>query len=132
MIQTFVEQKSLRRDPLDWGSIAEVSGPISNAAQQIVTLDVELNPGGGHNFHKHPRQEEVIYVLQGKIEQWVGKQMSILGPGDAAFIPADCVHASFNIGEVDAKVLAILGPAVGESGYEVEEMADQAPWRDLR
>ena len=56
----------------------------------------------------------------------------MLNPGDAVYIPADCVHATFNEGDEPAKVLAILGPCVGEIGYEVEEVADLAPWNTLR
>lgn len=128
----FLIGKKLTRDELDWGTIATVSGPLVNHARDIVTLHVELIPGKGHNFHRHPSQEEVIYVLEGRVEQWVNEEMKILEPGDAAFIGAGVVHASFNIGSGNALVLAILGPAIGESGYEVEEVADKDPWKNLR
>lgn len=128
----FLKGDKLDRDTLDWGTIATVSGPEVNHARDVVTLHVDLKPGKGHNFHRHPQQEEVIYVLKGKIEQWVNEEMKILEPGDAAFIGAGVVHASFNIGNENAEVLAILGPAVGATGYEVEEVADKQPWKSLR
>ena len=128
----FLIGDKLPRDQEDWGTIASVSGPLINHAKDIVTLHVELKPGMGHNFHRHPNQEEVIYVLKGKVEQWVNEEMKILEPGDAAFIGAGVVHASFNIGAENAQVLAILGPAVGESGYEVVEVASLDPWKNLR
>ncbi len=128
----FLIGKNLNRDHLDWGSIATFSGPLVNQANDVVTLHVNLKPDKGHNFHRHPNQEEVIYVLQGTIEQWVGQEKQILSAGDAAFIGRGVVHASFNTGESDAQVLAILGPASGESGYEVVEVADQEPWSSLR
>jgi quercetin dioxygenase-like cupin family protein len=56
----------------------------------------------------------------------------ILGPGDSAFIPADTVHASFNIDENETKVLAILGPSVSDSGYEMVDVSGEAPWNRLR
>ena len=56
----------------------------------------------------------------------------MLGPGDSAFIPAGVVHASFNVGEREAKIVAILGPCVGPSGYELVDVAGEAPWKDLR
>jgi quercetin dioxygenase-like cupin family protein len=40
----------------------------------------------------------VIYVLAGELEPWIEREKRVLGPGDAAFIPADTVHALFNIG----------------------------------
>lgn len=128
----FLTGKDLDRDHLDWGSLSTVSGPLVNQAKDIVTLHVNLKPGKGHDFHRHPQQEEVIYVLQGRIEQWVDQEMKVLEVGDAAFIAAGVVHASFNMGQNDAQVLAILGPAVGDSGYEVEEVAALSPWNALR
>jgi len=58
--------------------------------------------------------------------------MKLLEPGDAAYINADQVHATFNNGDESAFVVAILGPCVGDEGYEVVDVADQAPWNSLR
>ncbi len=128
----FFRQTDLDFETLDWGRLASISGPLTCGARDLVVLDVELVPGEGHAFHKHPQQEEVIYVLRGMVEQWLGVEKMVLQPGDSVCIPADCVHASYNIGDEDAKLLAILGPAIGDSGYEVVEVADQTPWKDLR
>ncbi len=127
----FIKQTHLEFEQLDWGKLATISGPLTCGAKDLVVLDVELSSGKGHNFHKHPKQEEVIYVVHGQIEQWLDQKKMILGPGDSVCIPADCVHASFGL-DGNAKLLAILGPAVGPTGYEVEDVADQAPWKDLR
>lgn len=88
-------------------------------------------PGKGHNFHKHPGQEELMFVLDGQIEQWIDKEKRILGPGDSAFIPPGVVHASFNAGDNETKVLAIFGPCFGD-GFEMIDMADVAPWKTLK
>ncbi len=71
-------------------------------------------------------------MIDGEIEQWIGQQKRRLGPGDSAFIGADVVHASFNAGDSNAKLLAILGPCVGSGGYELVDVADQEPWVSLR
>ena len=65
------------------------------------------------------------------MEQWIDRGKLILDPGDAAFILPDVVHASFNIGDGEAKLLAIFGPCVGD-GFEVIDMAGEAPWNSLR
>lgn len=57
--------------------------------------EVNIDPGKGHNFRKYPRQEEVVLVVAGKVEQWIDRQKRVLNPGDSAFVPADVVHASF-------------------------------------
>lgn len=95
-------------------------------------VEVILSPRGRHDFHKHPHQEEVIYVLEGEIEQWLDREKRILRPGDSVFIGPGVVHASFNAGERTAKMLAVLGPCVGSEGYELVDVADQEPWASLR
>lgn len=117
---------------LDWGTLKWMSNPPSTGAKYLTVIDVTLAPGKGHDFHKHPDQEEVIYIAAGRVEQWVDREKRILGPGDSAFIPADVVHASFNVGDTDAKIAAILGPCVGEIGYELVDVAGEEPWNALR
>ena len=116
----------------DFGTSRRLSDPPNTGAKQLTVSEVNFDPGKGHNFHKHPDQEEVVLVVAGKVEQWVDREMRILGPGDAAFIPAGVVHASFNAGEQPAKIVAILGPCVGPIGYEVVDVANDAPWQTLR
>jgi len=128
----FVPSNEVEREQLDWGTLGWLSRPPTTEAKELTVIEVSLTPGFGHNFHKHPDQEEVIYVIEGEIEQWVEQNKRILKPGDSVFIKADVVHASFNVGNNPAKLLAILGPCVGEGGYEMVEVADQAPWNSLR
>jgi quercetin dioxygenase-like cupin family protein len=116
----------------DFGESSWLSNPPNTGAKQLTVIDVTLDPGKGHNFHKHPDQEEVVLVIDGKVEQWVDREKRILGPGDAAFIPPGIVHASFNAGDQPAKILAILGPCIGSVGYEVVDVANDAPWKTLR
>ncbi|MEM8859913.1 MAG: cupin domain-containing protein [Chloroflexota bacterium] len=128
----FLIKSETPRDTMDWGTVAWLSHPPLTQNKQITALDVELTPGEGHDFHYHPGQEEVIVIIKGTVEQWVGEEMRMLNPGDAVFIDADMVHASFNNGDEPAYLIAILGPCVGEIGYGVVEVADQAPWNSLR
>jgi quercetin dioxygenase-like cupin family protein len=80
----------------------------------------------------HPDQEEVLYVVFGRFEQWVDREMRILGPGDSAFVPPGVVHASFPVGDTPAQLLAIFGPCVGDRGFTTVEMANESPWSGLR
>jgi quercetin dioxygenase-like cupin family protein len=89
-------------------------------------------PGKGHSFHKHPDQEEVLYVVAGTIEQWLDREKRTLTAGDAVFIPANEIHASFNIGEGDAKLVVIFGPCVGEVGFVPVDVSNEPPWNGLR
>ena len=132
MAGQFVIASEVEPEVLDWGKLRWLSHPPSTGARQLTVINVTLAPGKGHDFHKHPDQEEVIYVVAGRVEQWVDRDKRILGPGDSAFLPAGTVHASFNVGDTEAKVVAILGPCVGDGGYELVDVAGEAPWRGLR
>ncbi len=128
----FITGGQTKWDSLDWGRLGWISNPTSTGAAQLTVINAKFLPGNGHDFHKHPDQEEVIYVIAGQVEQWVDRDKRILGPGDAAFIPAGMVHASFNVGTDEVSIIAILGPCIGEIGYGVVEVADEVPWRGLR
>jgi len=132
MTGKFMMSAETQPDVLDWGKLRWMSHPPSTGAGQLTVIEVNITPGQGHDFHKHPDQEEVIYCISGKVEQWLEREKRILGPGDSVFIGADVVHASFNVGESTAQLLAILGPCVGDEGYELVDVAGEAPWNTLR
>ena len=131
MSGAFIHGADVQRESLDWGELGWVCAP-AQGARQLTVLDVTLEPGFGHDFHRHPDQEEVIVVQSGVIEQWLEGERSSLGPGEAVFIPADTVHASFNDGTETARLTVALGPCAGESGYEVVDVSQDEPWRSLR
>ena len=122
------------REELDWGVMEWIAHPPNSGAQDLTFIRVTLTPGGGHDFHKHPDQEEVIYVNKGQITQWLEDQEQVLQPGEAIYIPKGVVHASFNADDAseDAEMLVVLGPCVGELGYETVDVSGEAPWASLR
>jgi quercetin dioxygenase-like cupin family protein len=128
----FVLVTDVDREQLDWGELGWISRPAKTGTSAITVIEVTLKPGGGHNFHKHPTQEEVIYVMSGQIEQWLEAKKQTLHPGDSIFIATDVVHASFNESAEPARLMVMLGPCDGETGYVVEDVADQEPWNHLR
>ena len=128
----FTLSNEVEREPLAWGSLGWLSRPATTGAKELVVIEVNLTQGHGHNFHKHPDQEEVIYVVSGHVEQWLETEKRILAPGDSIFIPKDVVHASFNTFAEPLKMLAILAPCVTDAGYVSVEVGDQEPWQSLR
>ena len=119
-------------DRMEWGTVSWICSPPTTGSKTLTVNDVTIDPGQGHNFHKHPDQDEVIVVVEGEIEQWLAQETRRLKPGDAVVIPADLVHASFNVGEGTARITVILGPCTGPVGYEVVDVFAEEPWRSLR
>ena len=130
MVNNFRIASELKSDQASWGHGRWVSNPASTGARQLTVLDARLAPGQSHSFHKHPNQEEVMYVVSGKVEQWIDREKRLLGAGDAAFIPAGVVHATFNRGS-EAQLLVIFSPCVGD-GFDVIDVSGEAPWNRIR
>jgi quercetin dioxygenase-like cupin family protein len=128
----FVTQQDIVRDQFDWGETGWISRPSFTGSTTMCVMDVTLAPGGGHPFHLHPEQDEVIYVREGRIEQWLEQEKQELGPGEAVYIPKDVVHASFTTGDGPAKLSVFLTPTAGEDGYSVIDVFEEEPWSSLR
>ena len=128
----FVMQSEMHTDHVDWGSIGWRTRPENTDCKTFVVMDVGLDPGFGHDFHKHPQQDELITVLAGKVEQWIGQEKTILEVGDSVYLDADVVHASFNVGNETAHLQVVLAPSVGDEGYQLVDVASEQPWASLR
>ena len=132
-MSAFVRKSDVRQEQFDWGVIGWRCSPDSTGAKQLVVMDVSLEPGEGHDFHRHPGQEEMIIVNAGQVEQYLERTSAILGPGDSVYIDADVVHASFNVGDVTANLQVVIGPSLGESsGYGLVDVSADEPWASLR
>jgi quercetin dioxygenase-like cupin family protein len=128
----FVKKSDVEAEQFDWGVIGWRCVPATGA-KEIVVMDVTLEPGEGHDFHRHPGQEEMIIVKRGRITQYLERESTTLEPEDSVFIEADVVHASFNEGEETAHLQVIIAPSLGEgTGYGLVEVADEEPWASLR
>lgn len=131
MIGKFIMAGETAMTDLGWSQVGMICGPATGA-RQVALVEAHFPVGKGHNFHTHPHQEEVILVTAGRLEQWIDRERRLLGPGDTAYVPAGVVHASFNAGDVEAKLIAILGPRVGEGGAVTVEVAGESPWDRMR
>ncbi len=99
--------------------------------KELLMVRATMEPGRSHPFHTHPTREELIYVISGRAEQWVGKEHRILGPGDVAFIPKGEVHGTYNPYGEPVVFLAILSPANAEEPAVVDCSMEE-PWASLR
>ena len=105
--------------------------PEVTNARDLQVCRAVLPAGECHNFHTHPELEEVIYVLEGEIEQWVGEEKQILKVGEAAHMLPGVVHATFNPTENDAVILAILSPG-SQTGPFMVDVSQEEPWASIR
>ena len=99
--------------------------------QDLMMVRANMEAGWSHPFHTHPTREEIIYILSGRAEQWIGDQNRILGPGEMVLIPKGEVHGTYNPFRERLVFLAILAPAkAAEPG--IVDVSTQGPWASLR
>ena len=100
-------------------------------AKDVILVRATFAVGEGHGFHYHDEREEFLYILQGEVEQWIGQESKICRAGDVIFVPPGVVHASFNVGEGDVKLLAIFGNKSSSAELAVDVTGEE-PWKSLR
>jgi quercetin dioxygenase-like cupin family protein len=131
-MSSFVKQDDVERERFDWGTIGWRCRPANTGSKQLVVMDVTLGAGEGHDFHRHPGQEEMIIVNQGQVTQYLEQESTTLRPGDSVYIDDDVVHASFNDGSETAHLQVVIGPSLGEQGYGLVDVSREEPWASLR
>ncbi|MCP5516147.1 MAG: cupin domain-containing protein [Verrucomicrobiales bacterium] len=127
----FITRTDVQTEQLPWGPHEWISRVGLTAAEKLMLVRVTMPPGQAHKFHRHPALEEIIYVIEGRAEQWVDRERRLLGPGESAHIPVDVVHGTYNAGAGNLVFLAILSPAVFD-GPALVDMSNAEPWAHLR
>jgi quercetin dioxygenase-like cupin family protein len=131
-MSSFVKQADVRQEQFDWGVIGWRLVP-EKGSKHLVVMDVTLEPGEGHDFHRHPGQEEMIILKQGEIVQFIEQDSSVLGAGDSVYLDEGVIHASFNDGAETAHLQVVIGPSLGgDTGYGLEDVSGEEPWASLR
>lgn len=62
-------------------------------------------------LHRHGREDEYSYVLQGRMGARLGDQTVEAGPGSLVFKPRGQWHTFWNAGDEPCRVLEIIAPA---------------------
>jgi quercetin dioxygenase-like cupin family protein len=62
-------------------------------------------------LHRHTREDEYSYVLEGSVGALLGDDVVIGGPGDLIFKPRGQWHTFWNAGDEPARLLEIISPA---------------------
>lgn len=130
MGQRFITANEAEAGSFPWCTTEILSNETLTGAERLILVRATFPAGEAHNFHKHPGREEIIYILSGRAEQWVGGQKQTLGPGEIAHIPQNTPHATYNPFDEELKILAILSPAEAEGEFTVD-MSDEEPWRTI-
>lgn len=105
VLEVFGETVILRRDPLG-------ASRISSVMEEIVP------PGVAGPWHRHSREDEVSYVIDGQFRIWRGDEVFDLGPGGVALLPRGQAHTFQNVGRSTGRLLTVITPAGLERFFE--------------
>jgi quercetin dioxygenase-like cupin family protein len=132
----FVQLADALREPNPWTNNEWLCRPDLVAAEKLLLVRANMGPMHCHPFHYHPHREEIIHVVYGRAEQWVGEERRILRPGEIAHIPSGVVHATYNPHPEPLVFLAILSPAKLPpdlaSVPDPFDVSAQEPWASIR
>jgi quercetin dioxygenase-like cupin family protein len=111
-------------------TVAKVVGPGDGKAGFLGSIGVRFmidgeETGGGFSLvehpmspralaaplHRHTREDEYSYVLEGRMGALLGDEVLVAGPGDLIFKPRNQWHTFWNAGDEPARLLEIISPA---------------------
>jgi mannose-6-phosphate isomerase-like protein (cupin superfamily) len=79
-------------------------------------------------LHKHTREDEYSYVLEGKMGALLGDDVVYAEVGDTVFKPRDQWHTFWNAGDEPCRILEIIAPGGFEHFFaELGELGAAAP-----
>jgi len=73
-------------------------------------------------LHRHSREDEYSYVVEGRVGALLADEVVVGGPGDLIFKPRGQWHTFWNAGDAPARILEIVSPA-GFERYFAEMIA---------
>jgi mannose-6-phosphate isomerase-like protein (cupin superfamily) len=68
--------------------------------------------------HRHLREDEYSFVLEGRMGALLGEEVLEAGPGDLVFKPRNQWHTFWNAGDEPCRILEIIAPAGFERFFE--------------
>jgi len=113
MASSVVREDEREYMPVDWGKTKNLFGPENVGAKYLKINITEYALGTEHKLHRHPGQEEVIFVLEGEGITRTDAGDQPIRAGSFVFVPADTDHATINIRkDKPMKALIIKSPPV--------------------
>jgi mannose-6-phosphate isomerase-like protein (cupin superfamily) len=114
-----------------------VVGPRDGKQVDLMSLGVRFmvwgeDSGGGFSLvehpipprtlcaplHRHSREDEYSFVLEGRMGALLGDHLVTAGPGELVFKPRHQWHTFWNAGDTPCRILEIISPAGFEHFFD--------------
>jgi mannose-6-phosphate isomerase-like protein (cupin superfamily) len=95
-------------DILGQACLVKLANADTNGTSAVFHLDAP--PMSGPPLHRHSREDEWLYVLDGEVTVVVDGHRSVLGTGASAFAPRGTAHTFQIFGRASAQLLVLVTP----------------------
>ena len=86
------------------------------AAERVSLVEHPMSPRAlAAPIHRHTREDEYSFVLEGRMGALLGDEVVEAGPGDLVHKPRNQWHTFWNAGDEPCRILEIISPA----GFEL-------------
>jgi quercetin dioxygenase-like cupin family protein len=121
------DQPAASRPTTIWwqGALMTLKAHHDSTGGALALVEARFPAGFGPPLHVHHREDEAIYVLDGRLRWRHGDQERTYGPGELVFGPRELPH-TFKAGPDGALALVLLTPA----GFEGMFQEGGVPARD--
>ena len=100
----------------------------------VAVIECVDPPGGGSPLHRHTREDEWFYVLEGELTVWVDGETITAPQGAVAFAPNEVPHTFVVCSAEPARYLLVVQPAgfedfvraASQPGVEMDDLDEIA------
>ena len=89
-----------------------------NTGGSLTVLEFVHAPHAGPPLHRHHREDELWYVLDGDYRFKAGDTMFRLSTGGVAFVPRGTAHCFQNVSDTPGRMLIVFTPSGMERFFE--------------
>ena len=98
-----------------------IIGQETVAAKNVEIVIGEIDPSGVAESHFHSGTEQVVYLLEGRIEVEMRGEKERLDPGDTVYFPPGEKHRVVVLGDQPARLLVIYAPPIQSADTPFEQ-----------
>ena len=102
----------MTHETLDFlGAPAWIKASGETTDGRVAVIECVDGPRDGSPLHRHTREDEWFYVLEGQLTLWVGGETITAPQGSVAFAPNDVPHTFVVSSPEPARYLMVVQPA---------------------
>ena len=93
------------------GTTMRLMATAASTGGQFTVFEQVTPAGWGPPRHLHSREDEIVYVLEGTYELFIGDERRTASAGACAILPRDVPHGFRNAGSTPGRLLCVITPS---------------------